>query len=420
MSETINRTIYAMTEYYSGEPQRIAHFLKAHSFARLIGESEGLDERSLLTVELAALVHDIGIKVCEEKYGSTDGSFQEIEGPEPAGALLRPIVSDEAVIERVKHLVACHHTFDRVEGLDHRILLEACFIVNAQEEQFSQAEILSGRKNIFRTKSGVSLLNQCFGLSAIFPLPQNNRSLIEKFFTDKTDSCTCAYFDGTGGSAYVDDLSAPSACAVRMGEYIYIEGSSEAVSFYRDAFELARQNRLTIITLNKKIRSLAQSIYGTQCKKTVRYQMSNKPDISKKTLSENIAVLPNDFNLVRIDEELYHQSLENDWSQYFVKNYRDYRDFEKNGRGYAIVYNGRVVCGASSYSTCRDGYEVVIATHPAFRRKGLAMICASRFILACFKHNRLPHWDCANEQSFALSRKLGYTLVREYNGLKLI
>lgn len=419
MSEAINKAISAMMEYYRGDMKRISHFLKVHSLAKMIGEQEGLDSFTQQVLELAAIVHDIGVKICEEKYGVTDGALQEVEGPEPAGELLSGIISDRQVIDQVKELVSVHHTYDNVDALDHRILLEADFIVNADEEGLSQAEILSGRRNIFRTQTGTDILNKCFALTSIYELPSDQRDSIEKFFTDRTDSCTTAYLDGTGGRAYVDDLSAPSAAAICMGEYLYIEGTQNCIDFYKDAFELAEKNRLTIITTDKKLRSLATELYGSRCKKTIRYQMSDKPLITKKALNDTIATLPQGFEIVKINKELYSQALENEWSQYFVKNYSSFKDFEKNGRGYVVVYNGRIVCGTSSYSTCSDGYEVVIATHPAFRRKGFALICASRFILSCFKHGKLPHWDCANEKSFALARKLGYTLIREYNGLVL-
>ncbi len=417
MTEAINKTILAMMDYYRGDAKRISHFLKVHSYAKLIGELECLDTETQLTLELAAIVHDIGIKVCEEKYNSTDGSLQELEGAEPAGDILNGIINNTETIERVKFLVAHHHTYDGVDGIDYRILLEADFIVNAYEDGLSKPAVLSGRRNIFRTKSGCDILNKCFALTSIYELPKTQASFIDKFFTDHTDSCTTSFLDGRCGIAFVDDLSTPSAAAIIVGEYVYLEGNTKCTDFFKDILELAKENKMTIITLDKNIRKLLNKIHPAGFKKTIRYQMSSKPEISKKALNDNIASLPDAFELVRIKEDLYYQALGNDWSKYFVKNFKDYKDFEINGRGYAVVYNGRIVCGVSSYSVCDDGYEVMVATHPAFRRKGLAFICASRFILSCFKHGRLPYWDCANEKSFALSRKLGYTLVREYSGL---
>ena len=58
----IDRLYMEMIRYYQGDPKHIQHFVKVHSFSRLIGQGEGLDESTMYTLEAAALVHDIGIK----------------------------------------------------------------------------------------------------------------------------------------------------------------------------------------------------------------------------------------------------------------------------------------------------------------------------------------------------------------------
>ena len=57
---------------YEDSAARIQHLLKVHSFARLIGVGEGLDEDTLFTLETASIVHDIGIKPAIRIYGSGD------------------------------------------------------------------------------------------------------------------------------------------------------------------------------------------------------------------------------------------------------------------------------------------------------------------------------------------------------------
>ena len=69
-----------MIAYYAGDPKRIQHFTKVHSYARIIGVGEEMDAASLFILEAAAYTHDIGIKPAEEKYGSSDGKLQEQEG----------------------------------------------------------------------------------------------------------------------------------------------------------------------------------------------------------------------------------------------------------------------------------------------------------------------------------------------------
>ena len=409
MSELTNKTIMAMTEYCSGDLKHISRFIKVHSFAKLIGETEGLDAKTMDILELAAVLCGIGDKNSEEVPDKAA----------LAGNILKNITDNIELKERVRFLVSHNSSFDNIDDISRRILLEADFLVKAEEEELSTEAILSAKRNIFRTACGTELLDKIYALTSIYELPISSCRSAEKFFTDRTDSCITSYIEGRIGTAFVDDLSMPAAAAVVVGGYMYIEGSAKQTQFLCDAFELARKKSLTIITLDKKIKALISEIYGDRCTKTNRYQMNTKPDISVKKLNENIAMLPREFEIIKFNEALYEQALSSEWSRSFVMNYKDYKDFAKNGRGYAVTYNGRLVCGTSSYSTCSDGYEIMIATHPAYRRKGLAVACASKFILSCFKHNKVPHWDCANEYSFALSRKLGYTLVREYTGIKL-
>ena len=81
MDEQDRKLIEKMMEYYAGDPKRVQHFLKVYEFAKLIGESESLDTETMHILRTAAIVHDIGIKISEEKYGSSNGKYQEIEGP---------------------------------------------------------------------------------------------------------------------------------------------------------------------------------------------------------------------------------------------------------------------------------------------------------------------------------------------------
>ena len=85
----LNQLFLEMLHYYRGDAKRIQHFTKVHSYARLIGELEGLAGQELLTLEAAAYVHDIGIRPAEEKYGSCGGRLQEQEGVVPAEEMLR-------------------------------------------------------------------------------------------------------------------------------------------------------------------------------------------------------------------------------------------------------------------------------------------------------------------------------------------
>lgn len=149
----------AMTAYYAGDPRRIHHFLKVYGFAKAIGELEGLDNGTQEILEIAALTHDIGIKMSELKYGSAAGSHQQVEGPPEAEKLLARLGIAPATIDRVCWLIAHHHTYTNITGLDYQILVEADFLVNAYEDNMDQSAIQSVREKIFRTKAGTDFLD---------------------------------------------------------------------------------------------------------------------------------------------------------------------------------------------------------------------------------------------------------------------
>ena len=160
----INDTINAMIKYFSGDPKRIQHFLKVHEFARIIGINEGLLDAVQYLVEVAAITHDIGIKLSEEKFGSADGKYQEQEGPAEAEKLLREIGYEEDFIDKVCFLIAHHHTYKGIDNAPFRILVEADFLVNIYEEHISIELAKNVKEKIFRTKSGIKIFEDMYGV----------------------------------------------------------------------------------------------------------------------------------------------------------------------------------------------------------------------------------------------------------------
>lgn len=151
-----------MIHFYKGNQSDIRHFLKVFSYARTIGKLEGIDENTQDIVEIAAIVHDIACPVCREKYGNTNGIRQQ----EESEALLRPFLEEfklpAEVEERVIYLVTHHHTYTDVDGMDYQILLEADYLVNADESAYSTENIEKFCANVFQTDSGKRLLKSMY------------------------------------------------------------------------------------------------------------------------------------------------------------------------------------------------------------------------------------------------------------------
>lgn len=152
-----------MIAYYDGDPKRIQHFTKVHSYARLIGIEEELDDASLFILEAAAYTHDIGIRVAEEKYGRCDGKLQEQEGPIIAQKMLSQLGFENYIVERICFLIGHHHTYDNIDGLDYQILVEADFLVNLYEDDAGNRAIDKAYKRIFKTETGKKIFRLMFG-----------------------------------------------------------------------------------------------------------------------------------------------------------------------------------------------------------------------------------------------------------------
>lgn len=140
----------------------INHLLKVYGYAKTIGELEGLPSPTQRILEVAALVHDIACPLCRQKYGHADGAHQQTEGEPMARAFLRDsgLTADE--IERVAYLVGHHHTLEGIDGMDWQILLEADYLVNADENGASRQAIEHTLRTLYRTRSGAALLRAIY------------------------------------------------------------------------------------------------------------------------------------------------------------------------------------------------------------------------------------------------------------------
>lgn len=162
MEQTVSAALRAMIAYDKGDPMRIHHLLKVHSFSRLIGLGEKLDPRTQFTLELAAVVHDIGIHKAEQVYGCSRGPYQEELGPAEADALLTPLNVPREIIQRVMYLVGHHHTYTDMDGADYQILVEADFLVNIYEDNVTPEAGKNAYQHIFRTETGKQLFRELY------------------------------------------------------------------------------------------------------------------------------------------------------------------------------------------------------------------------------------------------------------------
>ncbi len=160
----INQLLMEMISYYKNDPKRIQHFMKVYQFAKMIGQMEHLPKEEQEILEIAAIVHDIGIRISEEKYGNSNGKHQEEEGAALAERLLNKLQMEQEIIQRVSYLVAHHHTYTDIKGNDYQILVEADFLVNLYEEGVCKDATKTTYERIFKTNTGKEICNKMYGL----------------------------------------------------------------------------------------------------------------------------------------------------------------------------------------------------------------------------------------------------------------
>lgn len=155
-----NTLLEAMIAYDAHDPMRIQHFMKVYAFASLIGKQEGLDEKTQMILETAAITHDIGIHEAEKQYGNSAGKHQEELGPNLAIKMLTSLGYAPDVISRVAFLIGHHHTYHNMTGLDYQILVEADFLVNIYEDDIKEIQTI--KEKIFKTPTGLKILEDMY------------------------------------------------------------------------------------------------------------------------------------------------------------------------------------------------------------------------------------------------------------------
>ena len=159
---TISQILEKMIAFSDGNIHDIDHLIRVWTYAKTIGELEGLDQETQYILEVAAITHDIACPRCRAKYGDTNGKHQEQEGASMVRSFLQNTGMSEAEMERVAFLVGHHHTYTEIDGLDYQILLEADYMANASENGYPRKNIENFMKRIMKTESGIRLTRALF------------------------------------------------------------------------------------------------------------------------------------------------------------------------------------------------------------------------------------------------------------------
>ncbi|SDD58035.1 hypothetical protein SPACI_052830 [Sporomusa acidovorans DSM 3132] len=156
--------IHELKGYFGQDARRIAHALKVLAYAEKIMSEQPLTDCDRKIVTIAAILHDIGIKNAEIKYGSAQPRYQELEGPGVAAQMMKKYQEPAEIRERVCYIIGGHHTAEKNDGLDFQIIWEADLLVNIAEEGWAKDKDRVKRiiAKHFKTAAGIDIANRTY------------------------------------------------------------------------------------------------------------------------------------------------------------------------------------------------------------------------------------------------------------------
>ncbi len=235
-----------------------------------------------------------------------------------------------------------------------------------------------------------------------------NPNDIKHLFDNWDDGLILSYLQGHMGYVVVDDEKFPKSAQIVLGDFCFFAGIPNKELIKKAAAEI-------IIPQNEAWSKEIENVLKDRVKKNYRYKIKKDINIfDREKLILFVNSLDKKFTLKRIDKKLYEKALKSDWSKDLCSQFSDSEDYEKRGLGFVILYNDKIVSGASSYVVYNEGIEIEIVTDKAFRSKGLATVCGANLILECLNRDIYPSWDAINLRSVDLANKLGYQLDMPY------
>lgn len=240
------------------------------------------------------------------------------------------------------------------------------------------------------------------------PTPIADLCKIAPFFFGWEETFIWSCLQGCMGYAIADDAENPTAAQIVVGDICFFAGQPNAALAAQAASPI-------IVPQNEAWSRMIESVWGGRAEKALRYAIKKEPDVfDVEKLTAYANSLEQAYTLKLFDEEIYHQAMREEWSKDLCAQFNDYTDYSKRGIGVAVLQEGKLVSGASSYIVYPGGIEIEIDTKPEYRQKRLATACGARLILECLRRGLYPSWDAHDLRSVALAEKLGYHMAYPY------
>ncbi|MDF2888693.1 MAG: hypothetical protein K0R23_3078 [Lacrimispora sp.] len=241
-----------------------------------------------------------------------------------------------------------------------------------------------------------------------------DKSILEPLFSGWEETLIWSCLQNVMGRAFADKEKDPKSAQLVIGDFCFFSGLPNAELITNKPS--GRDSDFIIMVPKDEAWSQAiEQVWKSSARRQSRYAIRKEPDVFDRELLERaVDSLSPPFSLRMIDEEIYRQVMEQNWSRDLCSQFADYEDYKKRGIGVVALLGEQVVSGASSYTVYEGGIEIEIDTRKDCRRQGLALACGAKLIIECLRRGLYPSWDAHNLGSVALSQKLGYHFDREY------
>jgi len=155
------KLIEELEKYFGNDAKRIKHAKDVMHFAEELLKEESGDWHIVIP---AAILHDIGIKEAERKYGSSAGHYQEKEGPPIAKKILLKIGFKKEDINEICQIIAHHHSPGKINTQNFKLLYDADSLCNLKDkvdikDKTKLKEII---ERIFLTNTGKNLAKKIY------------------------------------------------------------------------------------------------------------------------------------------------------------------------------------------------------------------------------------------------------------------
>lgn len=215
------------------------------------------------------------------------------------------------------------------------------------------------------------------------------------------------------GKVYVTDMENPKSAFAFVGCFGFFAGEPDR------ELVLNKPDGFVIVTAQTEMWEQLIEESFPSAKRVSRYAIKKNTSFDRSLLEKNLQMLPEGYELKKIDADIYDQCLRNPVTADFVSSFENKEQYLSIGRGMVITKDGSIVAGASSYTRYKEGIEIEVDTVAEERRKHLATIVCSALILNCLDDGLYPSWDAQNMNSVHLAEKLGYEYDHEYTAYEL-